>query len=118
MKLMIIFGSSLENVARLKPVLTLFGLACLMIGIAGADPATDLFAPAATGPKNTVVATIPCRSDPYDVVVSPDNKTVYVASRGSNTVVVINATTNTVTTSIPVGNTPNGIAITPDGTKV
>jgi YVTN family beta-propeller protein len=41
-----------------------------------------------------------------------------VASRGSNTVVVINATTNTVTTSIPVRNTPNGIAITPDGTKV
>ena len=79
---------------------------------------TDLFAPAATGPKNTVVATIPSGSNPNDIVVSPNNKTVYVASRGSNTVVVINATTNTMTTSIPVGNTPNGIAITPDGTKV
>ena len=56
MKLTILFGSSLENVGRVKPVLTLFGLACMMIGIAGAEPATDLFAPAAKGPKNTVVA--------------------------------------------------------------
>ena len=36
----------------------------------------------------------------------------------SNNVSVINATTNTVTATVPVGITPLGIAVTPDGTKV
>jgi YVTN family beta-propeller protein len=110
-------GSFLENTIRLKAILSLFGLALLTIETVGAEPSANV-STESTGPKNTIVATIPCGSDPYDIVVSPDNNTVYVASRGDNTVVVINATTNTVTTTIPVGVQPTGIAITPDGTKV
>jgi len=42
---------------------------------------------------------------------------VYVANYGSNNVSVINTATNTlVGTPIPVGNGPQGIAVTPDGT--
>ena len=39
----------------------------------------------------------------------------YVTSWGLSTVSVIDTSTNTVTTTIPVGNSPWGIAITPDG---
>jgi YVTN family beta-propeller protein len=35
-----------------------------------------------------------------------------------NTVSVIRTATNTVVKSIPVGTFPNGVAVTPDGTKV
>ena len=40
---------------------------------------------------NQVVATIPVGSEPNNVIVSPDNSTVYVANKASNTVSVINA---------------------------
>ena len=66
-------------------------------------------------PKNTVVATIAVGTRPYELVVSPDNSTVYVVDSGSNEVSVIDAATNTVKTTIPVGKGPEFTAITPDG---
>jgi YVTN family beta-propeller protein len=41
-----------------------------------------------------------------------------VANYGSNTTSVINASTNTVTATVPVGDWPFGVAVTPDGSKV
>ena len=41
----------------------------------------------------------------------------YVANAGDDTVSVINTATNTVIGLIPVGNFPQGIAITPDGSR-
>jgi uncharacterized repeat protein (TIGR01451 family) len=41
-----------------------------------------------------------------------------VANSNSNTVSVIDAATATVTTSVTVGTSPGGVAVTPDGTKV
>jgi YVTN family beta-propeller protein len=41
----------------------------------------------------------------------------YVANEGSNTVSVINTQTDTIVASIPVGNDPAGIAITPDSSR-
>jgi len=42
----------------------------------------------------------------------------YITNYGSNEVSVINTATNRVTATIPVGAGPEGIVITPDGTKV
>ena len=42
----------------------------------------------------------------------------YITNLGSNNVSVINTTTNNVTATEPVGIDPNGVAITPDGSKV
>jgi YVTN family beta-propeller protein len=42
----------------------------------------------------------------------------YVANYGSGTVSVINTSTNTVVNTVPVGNDPEGVAITPTGTLV
>ncbi len=42
----------------------------------------------------------------------------YITNRGSNTVSVIATATNTVVATIPVGGTPTGVAVTPDGAKV
>jgi YVTN family beta-propeller protein len=42
----------------------------------------------------------------------------YITNFGDNTVSVIDTTTNTVVATIPVGRTPTGVAVTPDGSKV
>ncbi len=39
----------------------------------------------------------------------------YVSNLGSNTVSVIDTATNTVVATVPVGNGPSGVAITPNG---
>src|SRR5215469_16917540 len=41
----------------------------------------------------------------------------YVTNSGSGTVSVIDTATNTVVATVPVGSDPNGVAITPDGTR-
>ena len=68
-------------------------------------------------PVNTVVATVVVGSEPAGVVVSPDNKFVYVANFGGN-VSIINAATNTVQTTIPAGLTPAELAISSNGGKL
>ena len=42
----------------------------------------------------------------------------YISNGNSDNVSVINTLTNTVTATIPVGNNPLGVAVSPDGTKV
>ncbi|MFY9987177.1 MAG: YncE family protein [Chthoniobacterales bacterium] len=76
-------------------------------------------------PKNTVVATIPLgyNPPPTAVVVSPDSRSVYVASiagngRAPGIVWVINSATNTVTSTITVGEYPSSLAVTPDGSTL
>ena len=51
-------------------------------------------------------------------VVSPDSSKVYVASGLPNTVSVIDTSTNTVSAVIPLGSSPGGLALTPDGTTL
>src|ERR1700746_3195004 len=43
---------------------------------------------------------------------------VYAPNTGNNNVSVINTATNTVTATIPVGPSPIGIVVSPDGTTV
>jgi YVTN family beta-propeller protein len=42
----------------------------------------------------------------------------YITNQSSNTVSVIDTVTNTVSATIPVGLTPFGVAVSPDGSKV
>jgi YVTN family beta-propeller protein len=42
----------------------------------------------------------------------------YITNLNDNTVSVIDTATNTVTATVPVGNFPNGVAVTPDGARV
>ena len=66
---------------------------------------------------NAVVKTITVKMDPYAIAITPDGKTVYVASLGtgigSGTVTSIRTATNTVDKRFAVGNDPYAIAITP-----
>ncbi|MFF3159277.1 putative Ig domain-containing protein, partial [Streptomyces sp. NPDC057910] len=45
-----------------------------------------------------------------------DGTHAYVTNNGSNNVSVIDTGSNTVTATVPVGTTPQGVAVTPDGT--
>jgi len=63
----------------------------------------------------TVVGRIPTEQNPYDLVVSPDGKTLYSSNWGSDTVTVIDTETSQVTATIGVGDNPNDIALSRDG---
>jgi YVTN family beta-propeller protein len=93
---------------------------------------------------NAVIGSpIPVGLFPSGVAVTPDGRKVYVANRDSDNVSVIDtkrekkrrqgpggrqgrdvseadagAATNTVIATIPVGSSPIGVAVTPDGSKV
>lgn len=69
-------------------------------------------------PKNKVIKTVTVGSEPFGLVVSPDNKFVYVANNADNTVSVIETKTNTVQTVISSVPNPADIAISSDGSKL
>lgn len=71
-----------------------------------------------SAPKNTVITTVTVGSEPFGLVVSPDNKFVYVANSGGNSVSVINTATNKVKTVISSVPTPAHAAISSDGSKL
>jgi len=64
---------------------------------------------------NTVTATVNVGKNPYVIAVNPNGKKVYVT--GPYGVSVIDTATNKVTATMP-GDPAEGIAVTPDGTKV
>lgn len=75
---------------------------------------------------NTVTTTITDKSilGPFTIALTPDGKSLYVNNYGnplfpnrtdSNTVTVIDTATKAVTKVIPVGSSPSGLAITPNG---
>ena len=55
---------------------------------------------------------------PWQVVTSPDGKTVYVANPDSNSISVISAATRTVTSTVTVAGDPDTLALTPDGQQL
>lgn len=71
--------------------------------------------------SNTVVATIPGFSGPFDIVITNDGQFAYVTNFGSNnfmpigtTVSVIELKTNRIIKTINLGIQPSGIALSPD----
>ena len=52
------------------------------------------------------------------MVITPDNRWLYVASDGASTVSVIDTATDTRVADIDVGKNPHGVAVTPDGKTV
>jgi YVTN family beta-propeller protein len=70
-----------------------------------------------TAPTNKVIATIGVGSGPHVVVLSPSADLAYVANYLGNSISVIDTSTNLVTnTFTDTGLSPDGIAVTPDGT--
>jgi YVTN family beta-propeller protein/VCBS repeat-containing protein len=67
---------------------------------------------------NTVVATVAAGSQPWGLVVSPDNSTVYVAT-GDDKITLIDTKTNAAITTVTIDTAPefntHTIAISPDG---
>jgi YVTN family beta-propeller protein len=70
---------------------------------------------------NTAGTTIPVGSGSVpELAVSPDGSKVYASDANGTSVKVISTASNTVTATIPLGanNSPAGIAVSPDGTKL
>lgn len=56
-------------------------------------------------------------TSPRQIAVSSDSSTAYITMAASDAVRVMTIATGILTNTIPVGELPNGIAITPDGTQ-
>jgi YVTN family beta-propeller protein len=69
----------------------------------------------ATGPAGATGAQGPAGPQGPAGTNRPAGLNVYIANNGDNTVSVINTATNTVVATVPVGNGPNSVAITPSG---
>ncbi len=54
----------------------------------------------------------------WDLVLSPDQGTLYIADRGTDEVHVFDLDSAMVTSSIPVGDDPWGLDLTPDGSML
>jgi YVTN family beta-propeller protein len=65
--------------------------------------------------EKRVLTTVPIPPGPHGIVITPDNRWVYVASDGASTVSVIDTATDKLIENIEVGKNPHGLAITPDG---
>jgi gliding motility-associated-like protein len=67
---------------------------------------------------NSVIATVPVGTLPFDLAITPDDSKIYVTNIGSDNVSVIGTATNTVIATIPVGTAPWNLTIAPDGSRV
>jgi YVTN family beta-propeller protein len=69
------------------------------------------------GGTNKVVATVPVGVAPAQMAVSPDQKSVYVANTGGNTVSVLNTADDAIagTIALPGGSRPVDVAVEPKG---
>jgi YVTN family beta-propeller protein len=73
---------------------------------------------------NTVVRSAPIvvpgadSAKPAGLALSPDGRTLYMASGRGNRLVVLDLATLRIATTIPVGTRPWGVAISPDGTTL
>jgi YVTN family beta-propeller protein len=69
-------------------------------------------------PAGQVTATIGVGELPWDVVVSADGKTAYVANPDSDSVSVISTAALAVTATVPVSGDPDTLGLTPDGSQL
>ncbi len=67
---------------------------------------------------NKVTYTLPVPKGPDGMVITPDNRYVYLSDSGDGQVSVIDTASDSILTNIPVGNKPQGLAITPNGQSI
>src|SRR5262245_65558225 len=65
--------------------------------------------------EKRVLATVPVPPGPHGIVITPDNRWVYVASDGASTVSVIDTATDKLVENIEVGKNPHGVEVKTDG---
>ena len=103
--------------SRLRTLLLFLGLVALIVaplaGTAGSHAASCNF---------DVIATLDVGDSPFGITTSPDGQTMWIANSGglftnSNKVTVLNASTFAIESVITVGNFPEDIAFTSNGSQ-
>ena len=111
-----------------RPTFAHFALTALVllsgadIAIAGPKAYVGNFADSTVSVIDTtagkVVATIPVAEGPHGMVMTPDDRTVFVAGDASSKLSVIDPASDKVIKTIEVGKSPNGITLTPDARQL
>jgi YVTN family beta-propeller protein len=73
---------------------------------------------AVISPSGHVTATIAVGDLPWDIVISADGKTAYVANPDSDSISVISTASRTVTATVSVSGDPDTLALTADGSQL
>jgi YVTN family beta-propeller protein len=68
--------------------------------------------------NNSVIATVNTGTNPHRVVLSHDGKWLYLTNCGGPSVSVIDSSTNAVVATLPVDGLPDGLALTPDDSRI
>ncbi len=69
--------------------------------------------------QEKIIARIPVNGFPHNVVVSPDDRYMYLSAHGLNKkIYVVDTSTHSVVATIPTENAPRPIAISPDGQRL
>ena len=69
--------------------------------------------------QEKIIARIPVDGFPHNVVVSPDDRYMYLSAHGLNKkIYVVDTSTHSVVATIPTENAPRPIAISPDGQRL
>ena len=79
---------------------------------------TDADSVKVLSPSGQVTATIGVGDLPWDIALSADGKTAFVANPDSDSVSVISTATDTVTATVPVHGDPDTLGLTPDGSQL
>jgi len=98
------------GLARIGLALGIIGLV-VTLGVIG-------LAVAVTSTKVGPVTLRPPSSYGLDMALSPDGSVAYITEPTSNRLVVLNAHTGATTATVTVGDTPTGLAVSPDGAQV
>ncbi len=113
--------STSASAPRRRAAALLFGLLLSLPGTAliASTPAVLAGAVAVLDTSaRQVVARIAVPTGPHGVVLTPDDRQLYVSSDGASTVSVIDTATDQITSTIEVGKAPHGLAMAPDGRRL
>jgi YVTN family beta-propeller protein len=120
-KSQLFYNPDAKSFLRLSILTLVAVLSTVSTGLAQESVSSELRT-AAGLPSNQIVATIPLGLNVFAsaLVVSPDSKTIYVASftTTGGLVTIIDSQSNTVTDTIPVAGSADFLAITPDGSNL
>jgi len=121
-------GREILMITITRPTFAHFALTALVllsgadIAIAGPKAYVGNFADSTVSVIDTtagkVVATIPVAEGPHGMVMTPDDRTVFVAGDASSKLSVIDTASDKVIKTIEVGKSPNGITLTPDARQL
>lgn len=100
---------------RFVSVVRIAGLTLLLVFVMSCEEDGDKVNGPELGDTHNMLAAVSVGGGPFNVVVTPDGKYVYVANGEDDTISIVSTASHSEVKVVPVDETPGGLAISPDG---